>query len=61
MLLKPVKRKSANQHVKTVTKELAMGQRAVTPATPGLMAAVMMKEDGRLEIVRRSKKCVVIA
>jgi hypothetical protein len=36
--------------VKTATKELAMGQRVVTLATPVLTVAVMMKEDGLPEI-----------
>jgi hypothetical protein len=50
-----VKSMVKNQLAKTVTKELAMVLKAVTPVTPVRTAAAMMKQDGRQEIAQRTR------
>jgi hypothetical protein len=53
--VKDAKAIAINLSVNSATKGLAMVQRAVTPATPVLAVAVMMKADGLLEIVPSSQ------
>jgi hypothetical protein len=44
-----------NLLVKTVTKGLAMAQRVATLAIPVRTVAVMMKQDGHLEIANKAQ------